>query len=128
MRKTVDHVKAVDGIDLILREGQTLGVVGESGSGKTTLGMALTKLIPSNGRIVFLGETIDQKSFRDMRKYRDRMQVVFQDPYGSLSPRMSVAEIVAEGLKIHAPGLSAADRDQLPPIVSPGPQILDCFD
>ncbi len=101
MRKTVDHVKAVDGIDLMLREGQTLGVVGESGSGKTTLGMALTKLIPSDGRIVFLGETIDQKSFRDMRKYRDRMQVVFQDPYGSLSPRMSVAEIVAEGLKIH---------------------------
>jgi microcin C transport system ATP-binding protein len=111
MRKTVDHVKAVDGIDLVLREGQTLGVVGESGSGKTTLGMALTKLIPSEGKIVFLGDAIHEKTFREMRGYRDRMQVVFQDPYGSLSPRMSVAEIVAEGLKIHEPSLTAQQRD-----------------
>ncbi len=112
MRKTVDHVKAVDGIDLVLREGQTLGVVGESGSGKTTLGMALTRLIPCTGKIVFLGDDINQKSFRQMRPYRDRMQVVFQDPYGSLSPRMSVAEIVAEGLRIHEPGLTAEERDK----------------
>ena len=112
LRKTVDNVKAVDGIDVILREGQTLGVVGESGSGKTTLGMALTKLISSQGRIVFLGEEINDYSFRQMRPFRDRMQVVFQDPYGSLSPRMSVGEIVAEGLRIHEPGLSASERDE----------------
>jgi microcin C transport system ATP-binding protein len=111
MRRTVDHVKAVDGIDLLLRQGQTLGIVGESGSGKTTLGMALTKLISSEGKIVFLGQNIDQYSFREMRRYRDQMQVVFQDPYGSLSPRMSVAEIVAEGLLIHEPKLTAAERD-----------------
>ncbi|MCB1384706.1 MAG: ABC transporter ATP-binding protein [Nitratireductor sp.] len=110
-RRTVDHVKAVDGIDVTLREGQTVGVVGESGSGKTTLGMALVRLIASQGRIVFLGDAINSKSFREMRPYRNRMQVVFQDPYGSLSPRMSVAEIVEEGLKIHAPELSAEERD-----------------
>lgn len=112
LRKTVDHIKAVDGIDLILREGQTLGVVGESGSGKTTLGMALTRLISSEGKIVFLGKNIDAYSFRQMRKMRDRMQVVFQDPYGSLSPRMSVAEIIQEGLKIHKPKLSASELDK----------------
>ncbi|MCO5133423.1 MAG: ABC transporter ATP-binding protein [Phyllobacteriaceae bacterium] len=111
-RKTVDHVKAVDGIDVTLREGQTLGIVGESGSGKTTLGMALVRLISSKGRIVFLGDAIHEKSFREMRPYRNRMQVVFQDPYGSLSPRMSVAEIVAEGLKIHAADLTAQQRDE----------------
>jgi len=112
LRKTVDHVKAVDGIDVILREGQTLGVVGESGSGKTTLGMALTRLISCEGRIVFLGKSINQYSFRQMRPFRDRMQVVFQDPYGSLSPRMSIAEIVAEGLRIHEPHLTPDERDE----------------
>lgn len=112
MRKTVDHVKAVDGINVTLREGQTLGVVGESGSGKTTLGLALTRLISSQGRIIFLGQNIDEYSFRQMRQMRDKMQVVFQDPYGSLSPRMSVAEIVAEGLKIHEPKLSPMERDK----------------
>jgi microcin C transport system ATP-binding protein len=111
MRKTVDHVKAVDGIDVTLREGQTLGIVGESGSGKTTLGLALTRLISSEGRIVFLGDRIDEKSFKEMRPMRDRLQVVFQDPFGSLSPRMSIAEIVAEGLKVHLPDLSPAERD-----------------
>ncbi len=111
MRRVVDYVKAVDGINVKLREGQTLGVVGESGSGKTTLGLALTRLISSEGTIVFLGEQIDEYSFKSMRKFRDRMQIVFQDPYGSLSPRMSIAEIVAEGLRIHAPHLSASERD-----------------
>ena len=111
MRKTVGHVKAVDGIDVTLRQGQTLGVVGESGSGKTTLGLALTRLISSKGRIVFLGKDIDGYSFNQMKPLRDRMQVVFQDPYGSLSPRMSVAEIVAEGLRIHMPDLTAGERD-----------------
>jgi len=111
MRKVVGHVKAVDGIDVTLRQGQTLGVVGESGSGKTTLGLALTRLISSKGRIVFLGKDIDGYSFNQMKPLRDRMQVVFQDPYGSLSPRMSVAEIVAEGLRIHMPDLTAGERD-----------------
>ncbi|MEM9277228.1 MAG: ABC transporter ATP-binding protein [Pseudomonadota bacterium] len=113
MRRTVDHVKAVDGINLELREGQTLGVVGESGSGKTTLGMALTRLISSQGQIAFVGKNIHEYSFKQMRGLRDRMQVVFQDPYGSLSPRMSVGEIIAEGLTIHRKGLSKDERDQL---------------
>ena len=111
LRRVVDHVKAVDGIDVTLRAGHTLGVVGESGSGKTTLGLALTRLISSKGRIAFVGQDIDSYSFRQMRTIRNRMQVVFQDPYGSLSPRMSVADIVAEGLKIHEPSLTADERD-----------------
>jgi microcin C transport system ATP-binding protein len=112
MRKVVDHVKAVDGIDLTLRAGQTLGVVGESGSGKTTLGLALTRLISSKGRISFIGKDIASYSFTDMRPLRNQLQVVFQDPYGSLSPRMSVGDIVAEGLKVHERSLSAEERDQ----------------
>ena len=111
LRRVVDHVKAVDGIDLKLRAGHTLGVVGESGSGKTTLGLALTRLISSKGRIAFVGQDIAGRSFAEMRPLRRRMQIVFQDPYGSLSPRMSVADIVAEGLKIHEPALSEAERD-----------------
>ncbi len=111
MRKTVDHVKAVDGIDLKLRAGQTLGVVGESGSGKTTLGLALTRMISSKGRISFVGKDIDAYSFNEMKPLRGDMQIVFQDPYGSLSPRMSVAEIVAEGMKIHMPHMSANEVD-----------------
>jgi microcin C transport system ATP-binding protein len=112
MRRVVDHVKAVDGIDLTLRAGQTLGVVGESGSGKTTLGLALARLIRSQGRISFLGNQIDGYSFDDMKPLRNRLQVVFQDPYGSLSPRMSVGEIVAEGLKVHEKALSSEERDR----------------
>ena len=111
LRRVVDHVKAVDGIDLKLRAGHTLGVVGESGSGKTTLGLALTRLISSRGRIAFVGQEIAGHSFSEMRPLRRRMQIVFQDPFGSLSPRMSVADIVAEGLKIHEPALSEAERD-----------------
>ncbi|MFT4181654.1 MAG: ABC transporter ATP-binding protein [Rhizobium sp.] len=112
MRKVVDHVKAVDGIDLKLRAGQTLGVVGESGSGKTTLGLALARLISSQGRISFVGKDIADYSFKAMRPLRNQLQVVFQDPYGSLSPRMSVGEIIAEGLKVHEKSLSAEERDQ----------------
>lgn len=112
LRKTVDHVKAVDGIDVTVRAGQTLGVVGESGSGKTTLGLALTRLISSQGRIAFVGKDIGSYSFRQMRPLRDRIQVVFQDPFGSLSPRMSISEIVAEGLRIHEPGMSEEEREQ----------------
>ncbi|MFC3071741.1 ABC transporter ATP-binding protein [Shinella pollutisoli] len=112
LRRVVDHVKAVDGIDLRLRAGHTLGIVGESGSGKTTLGLALTRLISSKGRIAFLGQDIAGRSFSEMRPLRRKMQIVFQDPYGSLSPRMSVADIVAEGLKVHEPALTEAERDR----------------
>ncbi|RWM94063.1 MAG: ABC transporter ATP-binding protein [Mesorhizobium sp.] len=110
-RRTVDHVKAVDGIDVTVRAGQTLGVVGESGSGKTTLGLALARMISSTGAINFNGRNINQLSFSAMRPLRRELQIVFQDPFGSLSPRMSVAEIIEEGLKIHAPKLSPDERD-----------------
>jgi microcin C transport system ATP-binding protein len=112
LRRTVGHVKAVDGVDVAVREGQTLGVVGESGSGKTTLGLALMRLISSEGRIAFLGKDIQGRRFKEMRPLRRDMQIVFQDPFGSLSPRMSVGEIVGEGLKVHASALSAAERDR----------------
>ncbi|MCR4282128.1 MAG: ABC transporter ATP-binding protein [Bauldia sp.] len=111
LRRTVGYIKAVDGIDVKVREGQTLGVVGESGSGKTTLGLALMRLISSEGKIVFLGSSIAERNFKQMRPLRREMQIVFQDPFGSLSPRMSVTDIVAEGLKVHAPNLSLAERD-----------------
>ena len=113
MRKTVGHVKAVDGVSLSLREGQTLGVVGESGSGKTTLGLALMRLIRSEGVIRFKGEPIHTRDFKAMRPLRNEMQVVFQDPFGSLSPRMAVADIVGEGLRIHARDLTAGERDRV---------------
>ncbi|MCC5780700.1 ABC transporter ATP-binding protein [Nitratireductor sp. B36] len=113
LRRTVDYIKGVDGVDVTVRAGQTLGVVGESGSGKTTLGLALARMIGSEGHIQFSGAEIDQLSFRQMRPYRHDLQVVFQDPYGSLSPRMSVAEIIEEGLRIHQPGLSAEERDAM---------------
>jgi len=112
LRRTVDHVRAVDGISLAVREGQTLGVVGESGSGKTTLAMALLRLIHSQGKIAFDGQPIDKLDGRALRHLRRKMQVVFQDPYGSLSPRLSVAEIVGEGLVVHGIG-DAAERDRL---------------
>ena len=86
LRRTVGHIKAVDGIDLVVRQGQTLGVVGESGSGKTTLGLALLRLIRSEGAITYLGRRIDSLRSKEMRPFRRDMQVVFQDPYGSLSP------------------------------------------
>ncbi len=110
-RKTVDHVKAVDGIDIAVRAGQTIGVVGESGSGKTTLGLALSRMISSKGKIDFGGRDINAFSFKQMRPLRREMQIVFQDPFGSLSPRMSVGEIIEEGLKIHEPQQSADERD-----------------
>jgi microcin C transport system ATP-binding protein len=109
-RKTVGHIKAVDGVSVTVREGQTLGVVGESGSGKTTLGLALLRLISSEGPIVYLGNRIEDKTRNEMRALRKDMQVVFQDPYGSLSPRMSVADIVAEGLRVHGKKQTAEER------------------
>jgi len=111
LRRVTDYVKAVDGINLTLRAGQTLGIVGESGSGKTTLGLALTRLISSQGRISFVGKDINQYSFKAMKPLRNQMQVVFQDPFGSLSPRMSVSDIIAEGLAVHEPHLNAEQRD-----------------
>ena len=109
LRKTIGHVKAVDGVSVTVREGQTLGVVGESGSGKTTLGLALLRLIRSEGPIAFLGSRIDGLDAAAMRPLRRDLQIVFQDPYGSLSPRMSVAEIVAEGLGVQRRDLSYED-------------------
>ena len=110
LRKVVGHIKAVDGISIEIRRGETLGVVGESGSGKTTLGLAILRLISSNGPVVFMGHTIQGLKFKQMRPYRRDMQIVFQDPYGSLSPRMSVSDIIEEGLWVHHPHLSAGER------------------
>ena len=112
-RRTIGHVKAVDGISLTVRAGQTVGVVGESGSGKTTLGLALLRLIRSEGPIAYLGQRIDGFDAKQMRPLRRDMQVVFQDPYGSLSPRMSVAEIVEEGLAIQSPQLHWRERREI---------------
>ncbi len=111
LRKTVGHIKAVDGVSVSVRQGETLGVVGESGSGKTTLGLALLRLISSNGPIVFLGKDIQGLKFKDMRPVRRDMQIVFQDPFGALSPRMSVGDIIAEGLGVHQPSLSEDERE-----------------
>lgn len=110
LKRTTGHMKAVDGVDIEVRAGQTLGVVGESGSGKTTLGMAVLRLIPSEGRIAYLGNEINGFNARQMRPLRKEMQVVFQDPYGSLSPRMSVRQIVEEGLVIQSPDMSEQAR------------------
>ena len=101
IRRTVGHVKAVDGVTLSIREGQTVGIVGESGSGKTTLALALLRLISSAGPITFEERSIQGLTFKRMRPLRRRMQIVFQDPFGSLSPRMTVRQIIEEGLKIH---------------------------
>jgi len=110
LKRTVDHVKAVDGLSLKLREGETLGVVGESGSGKTTLGLALLRLVSSRGPIAYVGQRIDGLKSAAMRPLRRHMQIVFQDPYGSLSPRLSVSQIIEEGLIIQNPKLKAGER------------------
>jgi len=112
-RKTVDYIKAVDGITVEVREGETVGVVGESGSGKTTLGLAILRLISSDGPIEFEGTQIEGLSTGELRPLRREMQIVFQDPYGSLSPRMSIAQIIEEGLKVHGIGTNARERDEM---------------
>jgi len=111
LRRLVGHVKAVDGVDITVREGQTLGVVGESGSGKTTLGLAILRLVGSEGRIAYAGTGIDSYNAKAMRPLRKQMQVVFQDPYGSLSPRLSVRQIVEEGLLVLDKGLKPQERE-----------------
>ncbi|WP_114279626.1 ABC transporter ATP-binding protein [Thioalbus denitrificans] len=113
LRRTVDHVKAVDGISLTVREGHTVGIVGESGSGKTTLGLALLRLESSRGSIRFDGRELQGLKSRTLRPLRREMQIVFQDPFGSLSPRMSVGQIIEEGLRVHGLGGTAAERDGL---------------
>jgi microcin C transport system ATP-binding protein len=110
LRRTVDHINAVDGLSLKLRAGETLGVVGESGSGKTTLGLALLRLVSSQGPIAYVGRRIDGLNSRGMRPLRKEMQVVFQDPYGSLSPRLSVGQIIEEGLLIQSPSMGFEER------------------
>jgi microcin C transport system ATP-binding protein len=110
LRRTIGHVKAVDGVTIEVREGQTIGVVGESGSGKSTLGLAILRLIRSEGTIVYAGRRIDALKMKAMRPFRRDMQIVFQDPFGSLSPRLSVAEIVEEGLLVQRKGMNASAR------------------
>ena len=112
-RRTVGHIKAVDGVSLIVREGHTVGVVGESGSGKTTLGLALLRLVRSEGSIQFAGRDIQRLSSRALRPLRREMQIVFQDPYGSLSPRLSIGQIIEEGLRVHRIGATAEERRPL---------------
>jgi microcin C transport system ATP-binding protein len=111
LRKVVGHIKAVDGVSVDIRKGETLGVVGESGSGKTTLGLAILRLISSDGPIVFMGNQLQGLRFKQMRPFRRDMQIVFQDPYGSLSPRLSVTEIIKEGLNVHHPEMPERERD-----------------
>ena len=113
LRRTVDYIKAVDGISFTVRQGETVGVVGESGSGKTTLGMALLRLERSKGNIYFKGRNIQNLSSSEMQPLRRELQVVFQDPFGSLSPRMSVGQIIEEGLKVHGLGETQSNRDKM---------------
>jgi len=113
LRRTVSDVKAVDGVSLAVREGQTVGVVGESGSGKTTLGLALLRLQSCQGRIRFAGLDLQSMRANALRPLRREMQIVFQDPFAALSPRMSVAQIVGEGLGVHGIGATPAERRDL---------------
>ena len=113
LKRTVDHIKAVDDIDLQLRAGHTVGLVGESGSGKTTLALALLRLQSSTGQIEFAGKRIDQRGFASLRPLRREMQIVFQDPFSSLNPRFTIERIIAEGLEIHAIGGDAQGRRDL---------------
>jgi microcin C transport system ATP-binding protein len=109
-RRSTEAIKAVESVDLSLRRGETLGIVGESGSGKSTLGMCLLRLQACTGEITFDGARLDLKNRRELRPLRRHFQVVFQDPFSSLSPRMNVEQIIGEGLELHFPELNAAQR------------------
>ncbi|MEE2955764.1 MAG: ABC transporter ATP-binding protein [Pseudomonadota bacterium] len=113
LRRLTGYVKAVDGVSIQIREGHTLGIVGESGSGKTTLALGLLRLEKSQGSIVFLGDHLEDKKWKALRPLRKEMQIVFQDPYGSLSPRMSVSQIIEEGLLIHQSSLEDKARRKI---------------
>jgi microcin C transport system ATP-binding protein len=110
MRRVVGAVRAVDGVSISVRAGETVGLVGESGSGKTTMGLAVLRLEHAQGRVWFDGVDIATLDRRALRRLRARAQIVFQDPFGSLSPRFSVGDIVAEGLRVHEPALSRTER------------------
>ncbi|MBE0412199.1 ABC transporter ATP-binding protein [Yoonia sp.] len=130
LKRTVGHVKAVNDATLTVRAGETLGVVGESGSGKTTLALAVMRLIRSEGRIIFQGRDIHGLNQRQMRPLRSEMQIVFQDPFGSLSPRMTVAEIIAEGLGVHGVDPGRNRRDMVAEImgeVGLDPALMDRY-
>ncbi len=113
LKRTIDHVKAVDGISITVREGQTVGVVGESGSGKSTLGMALLRLNQSQGALIYDGQAVQGWSRKQMRPLRREMQIVFQDPYGSLSPRMSIGQIIGEGIQVHQLAANARQETEM---------------
>jgi len=128
LRRTVGYIKAVNDATVAIRSGETLGVVGESGSGKSTLALAIMRLISSEGRIVFLGRDVQGLKHRELRPLRRDMQMVFQDPYGSLSPRMTVEQIVSEGLSVH--GLADGARDKVAAIlreVGLDPDLMDRY-
>ena len=111
--KATSHVKAVDDVSIEVNEGETLGIVGESGSGKSTLGFSILRLLNPTGRIAFMGHDIASMSEKQIKPLRENMQIVFQDPFGSLSPRMTVGDIIAEGLSVHHPALDRNDRDAM---------------
>ncbi|WIV50501.1 ABC transporter ATP-binding protein [Marivivens sp. LCG002] len=130
LKRTVGHIQAVNEATLTVNAGETLGIVGESGSGKTTLAMAIARLIRSEGGIEFLGTPIDKLSQREMRPLRSDMQIVFQDPYGSLSPRMPVVDIIAEGLGVHGVEQGRDTREMVADImreVGLNPEMMDRY-
>lgn len=118
MKRTVGHVKAVNAATLSVRAGETLGIVGESGSGKTTLALGIMRLLGSEGKIVYLGQNIQGLNTKSLRPLRSDMQIVFQDPYGSLSPRMTVEQIVAEGLTVHGVPEGSTEREMVQNILT----------
>lgn len=130
LRRTTGYVRAVNDATFNIRAGETVGIVGESGSGKTTLALAMMRLIQSEGRIVFMGRDIDGLADRQMRPLRSDMQIVFQDPYGSLSPRMTVEQIIAEGLTVHGTAAGKNPREMVTEImreVGLDPMLMDRY-
>ena len=128
LKRTVGHVKAVNAASVRVRAGETLGIVGESGSGKTTLAMAIMRLIPSEGRITFEGEDVNSWNTRELRRRRADMQIVFQDPYGSLSPRMTCEQIIAEGLGVHGSSDGRPVRELVAEVLEEVELPADCMD